>query len=1442
MQTCALMNELSWQSSNRIRTHASTNNCYHYTHHSIGPSSLPSQDGRVYHNVSHDPQSGSHGHQLVPPREFQHSVGQDGRVYHNVSHDPQSGSHGHQFVPPREFQQSVTSCSQSDAVAHWRKPTRLHSHCVVSDASQHRFAFSHNMATPSQYPDNSIANSPSAGQSLLNTNAHQKSEQCSPSTLVVSKQVMHPAAACHSPITSAHGRTPRACPSLRRHLMDMNVSQQSPPHPPQPLQNSIPETIQLQTGEMDWSKTRRHHQYQVDHKLQAPEPLSSPGTNTELAPETVQTAIQLISQKYPLIFKMLSPTTRIPEKNQERSSLPVCDPATKGCASSGQGTTGLSFEVSQHQKDLCSGDSLGQTDKKVPETHQDNTEENKRTLQSLTLSTWTTNKLVALVQKFQQAQIESESSAFCINHLTDLFWNKDLQMLCHQIKSSWYKNLMTDILAFLSQHWTADSVVLTQATCNLNVEGLHVLQDGEEYVEPHYVSSWRNVNEQLDDIDKESGCAMTFDSCLSDPLVPTSGAPETANTSKVVEEQEHGEQEDEQEVKRIEDEEQRTSSVTVAHANEDDIYSFVIQVLPQEEAKAIYENSKLVRDHPFMQVLPPKETKTIYENSQPAGKHPVIHVLPHEEAKTIYENSQSVRDQPFIQVLLQEEAKTTYENSQPAGDHFVIQVLPQEKAKNIYENSQPAGQKSFIHVLPEEDKTIYENSESAGQPSSIHVPPQEEAKTICENFPPAGQKSIIRVRPQEEAKTIYENSQPAGQKSFIHVLPEEDKTIYENSESAGQPFSIHLPPQEEAKTICENFQPVGQKSFIHVLPEEDKTIYENSQLAGQKSFIHVPPQEEAKTIYENSQPVRDQPFIQVLLQEEAITIYENSQPAGDHFVIQVLSQEEAKNIYENSQPLGQKSSIHVLPEKDKTIYGNCQSAGQKSFIRVLPEEDKTIYENSESAGQPSYIHVPPQEEAKTICENIQPAGQKSFIHVLPEEDKTIYENSQPAGQKSIIHVPPQEEAKTIYENVQPAGRKSFIHVLPEEDKTIYENSQSAGQPSSIHVLPQEEAQTIYENFQPVRDHPVVQVVPQEETKTSYKNSQSVRGHLFNKVLLQGETMCINKYSLPAGDHPTKELLKGSKLDQVDSRADKDLSADSVVEAFFAQWKEDFLSCTPTRESEEDLSHTVLVDEEAVLDCASCTDGRNPSINPNHAKDSSLYQHDDQETGNVPQRRADITSKAFCREEMLTLMWRQWCTEKRSNKSEMAPCFGTKRKRARHSAINVPVLKKLKTCKRRSDLRPARRKDSAKSVQPVKLVLFGTAGSRPNRTRSMSAPEVLSVNRRGMSTVKQRIYQEWSLPPTRIESKSKLGNQKRPFTERWKSEDGWDKEKLLPEMMFRKDNNNLSRKKRRPRSDGQGIREKDFWRRSKDGEVRKYIEGHSGKFWNASKPANPSGRK
>ncbi|XP_061776671.1 uncharacterized protein si:ch211-106e7.2 [Nerophis ophidion] len=1312
MQTCALMNEVSWQPSNRNRTHASNNNGYLYTHHSIGLSSLPSQDGRVYHNVSHDPQSGSHGHQLVPPREFQHSMGQDGRVYHNLSNNLQSGSLGHQFVPPREFQQSVgqnlsewsrrvTSCSQSDAVAHSRQPTRLHSDCVVSDASQHRLAFYHNMATPSQYPDNSIANPPSSGQSLLNTNAHQKSEQCSLSTPVVSKQVMHPAAPCHNLITSVHGRTPQACPSLRRH--QINVSQQSPPHPPQPFQNNIPETIQLQTSELDWSQTKRHHQYQIDHKLQAPEPLSSHCTDTELAPDTVQTAMQLLSQKYPLIFKMLSPTTRVPEKNQDRSSLPVCDLATKGCASSGQGSTGLSLEVSRHQKDSCSGDSLGQTDKKVPETHPENTEQKKRTLQSLASSAWTTSKLVALVQKFQQAKIMSDSSAsFDINHLTDLFWNKDVQMLCHQIKSSWYTDLMTDILAFLTQHWTADSAVLTQAKCNLNVEGIRVLQDGEEYVEPHYVSSWRNVNEQLDDIDKEFGCAMTFDSSLPEPLVPTSAAPETANTSKVVEEQEHGEQEDAQEVKRIEDEEQRTSSVTVAHANEDDIYSFAIQVLPQEEAKAIYENSKLVRNPPSMQILPPKETKTIYENSQPAAEHLIIQVATPEEAKTIYENCQPVRDHPLIQDPPQEEATRIYKNSQPAVEHPVIHVLPPEEAKTIYENSQPVRDQSFIQVLP-----------------------------------------------QEEAKTIYENSQPAGDHFVIQVLP-----------------------QEEAKNIYENSQPAGQRSYIHVLPEKDKIIYENSQPAGQKSIIHVRPQEEAKTTYEKPQSVRDQHFIQNLLQEEAKTIYENSQPAEDHFVIQVLSQEEAKNIYENSQP-----------------------TGQKSFNHVLPEEDKTIYENSESAGQPSSIHVPPQEEAKTICENFQPAGQKCLIHVLPEEDKTIYENSQ-----------------------------------------------SAGQPSSIHVPPQDEAQSIYVNFQPVRDHPVIQVVPQEETKTSYENSQSVKGHLFNNVLLQGDMTCINKYSLPVGDHPPKELLKGSKVAQVDSRADKDLPAESEVEVFFAQWKEDFLSSTPTRESKEDLSRTVLEDEEAVLDCASCTNGTNQSINPNHAKESSLFQNDDQETGNVPKRRADITSNAFCREEFLTLKRCQWCTEKRSNKSEMVLCFGTKRKRARHSAINVPVLKKLKTCKRRSDLRPARRKDSAKSVQPVELVLFGTAGRRPNWTRPMSAPEVLSVSRRGISAVKQRIYQEWSLPPTRIGSRSKLGNQKRPFTERRKSEDSRDKEKLLPEIMFRKDNNNLSRKKWRPRSDGQGIREKDWWRRSKDGQVRKSTEGHSNRFWNASKPANPSGRK
>ncbi|XP_054625262.1 uncharacterized protein LOC129177801 isoform X2 [Dunckerocampus dactyliophorus] len=837
MQSCALMNGPSWQaSSNRMRN-MSTNNPWQYAAHSNWPSSLPGQDGRGYHGVSHDSQSGSHGHH----GEFHHNAGQ------NLS----------------KWNRSIIS--QSDAAAHWKQtlpswgqPAGVHSHDVVTDALQHRTSFYQNMTQPPPYPKNNMATtSISCGRSLLSTNAYQRPQQHSPLTPVVSNKMMYSPATCPSSISITDGRTQPAVPSLRRNMMDLDISQPSTPQPHRPLQNNIPEIVHSQQSELDFSKTRRHLQCQIAHRPQAVEPLS-PLTNNG----HTSLVLQLPSQKHLEVTK-----------HQDRSSSEVYLRATKGCTGSSQGSAGSSSEVTLQPKGLCSGDTLGQTDRKIPETWQEDTKQSERTVQCLPSKAWTITDLKALVEKTQQAQTKSPAT-FDIDILISLFWKNDIQMLESQHKTPWYQNLIREISSFCFRHWTTDSVVLTQSQSNLNLRGFHVLQDGEKYLEPRYTSSWRNVNEKLDDIDKEFGFAVSSDDYFLDPRSGISAPP---NVDKAVkEEREQGEQEEEQEVEQEEDEEERTLPVAVAHGGKDDSYSFIIQVLPQEEAKAIYES----------------------------------------------------------------------------------------------------------------------------------------------------------------------------------------------------------------------FQPTG-------------------------------------------------------------------------------------------------------------------------------------------------------------------------------------------------------------------------------------------------------------------------------------------------------------------DHPAKEHLEGAEMDQGDSSGDKDLLAESEVEMFFAQWKEVVLGCSPAMKGQDDVSHTILEDEEVELDGTSSTDEGTPSVNPNQSKDATPFQQDDQETRNVPQQRADVTSKASHPKEMPTFQQRHCRKEQRSNKSKMF-CVGAKRlaaarewKRARHSAINVPLQKKLKTRKRRCDLGSTRRKDSAKNAQSVELVLFGSARRRQYWTLPMPAPEVLSVSQRGMSAVKQRIYQEWSLPPTRIEGRR---SQKRTFTDRQNSDDRRDEQKLLLETKFRKDNNKVSLKK------------------------------------------------
>nr|XP_057924794.1 uncharacterized protein LOC131126364 [Doryrhamphus excisus] len=479
--------------------------------------------------------------------------GQDGRGYNGVLHDSQSGSQGH----PREFyhnaaqnlsdwNRNIISCSQSDGLAQWKQtlrswgqPAGVHSHDVVADALPHRTDFYQTMTQPRQQPKSNIAT------------------------------------------TSI---------SVGRSLLSTNAHQRSQQHSPLTPVATNQMMYSTATGQSSISSADGRTQAPVNSLRTIPQ-RPSPQSHRPLQ-KHIPEIVQLLSQRHLDVAK-----------HQDRSSSEVCLLATNECTGSGKGSTGSASGLTWHQEDVRSCDTSGQTDRNVPESHQEDAKQSERTLQCLPLKAWTLADLKTLVQETQQAQWNSESSAAFDLNLISSLWNNDLRILQNQLKSHWYKNLMSEISDFL-QHWTADSVVLIQSKCNLNLSGLHVLQDGEKYFEPCYTSSWRNVNEKLDDIDKEFGFAMTYDGDFLNPLESRSGVSSNPNVSKAVEEEwQRVEQEEDQEVEQEEYEEERTSSVAVAHGSKDDSYSFIIQVHPQEEAKAIHESFQPAGDHPAKEHL-----------------------------------------------------------------------------------------------------------------------------------------------------------------------------------------------------------------------------------------------------------------------------------------------------------------------------------------------------------------------------------------------------------------------------------------------------------------------------------------------------------------------------------------------------------------------------------------------------------------------------------------------------------------------------------------------------------------------------------------------------------------------------------------------------------------------------------------------------------------------
>ncbi|KAF3854567.1 hypothetical protein F7725_022622 [Dissostichus mawsoni] len=205
-------------------------------------------------------------------------------------------------------------------------------------------------------------------------------------------------------------------------------------------------------------------------------------------------------------------------------------------------------------------------------------------LSSIPTIPWPLNALTKLIQKEEKAHTELYGFAKLDSDnkmQTDMF--KDM---VSTRKPDWFKDLMKEIHEFGVKDAMPDYVRLLQVDGRFSeqLKSFHVLKYNEVYSAPPYTSSWLNVNEQLDEIDKE----FDFPWSLKHRLESESQLDQVQIDNSIPGIIELSE---EKQDSTVDADSTSTASPygTEIDDSSDSHYSFQIQVLSQAEAKVIYE-------------------------------------------------------------------------------------------------------------------------------------------------------------------------------------------------------------------------------------------------------------------------------------------------------------------------------------------------------------------------------------------------------------------------------------------------------------------------------------------------------------------------------------------------------------------------------------------------------------------------------------------------------------------------------------------------------------------------------------------------------------------------------------------------------------------------------------------------------------------------------------
>ncbi|XP_054476755.1 uncharacterized protein si:ch211-106e7.2 [Anoplopoma fimbria] len=230
-------------------------------------------------------------------------------------------------------------------------------------------------------------------------------------------------------------------------------------------------------------------------------------------------------------------------------------------------------------------------------------------LSSVPTTPWTPVTLTKYIQYSEKPQMMSKDIAMpdVVHKLFSMFWDGDPENLKSALKSGMYIHLITDVKKFCNEHLTPESVILSQVkTCfRRQMKSYHILKDKEVYSELPYQSSWLNVNEQLDDIDKE----FDFPQILKHHIyrLKSDIQPDQVETDDSISAQTVNEVSNKMsspELKQLDPSEEKLDSSVEApskptsspkkteSADSSDPYSFKIQVFSPENAKVIFEQAQ----------------------------------------------------------------------------------------------------------------------------------------------------------------------------------------------------------------------------------------------------------------------------------------------------------------------------------------------------------------------------------------------------------------------------------------------------------------------------------------------------------------------------------------------------------------------------------------------------------------------------------------------------------------------------------------------------------------------------------------------------------------------------------------------------------------------------------------------------------------------------------